>query len=248
MIKKFFVTLLAVTTLFSCSSDDDNNNELSVEQRKALDDEAIEEYLNDHYFSPINGKVLKFDTITGNEDDAYTKLSQFAVKDPAGYYYAIRPDVEATGTSIEEVDSSKILISYQAKVFESTNDLDTYSTKYGYISTNTPFVSSSIDTGDGSAQTDPSFYKAFLNTDMINNGVKREHIELKNFAEGLKKFKATGTNGRDLYNFQGIIILPSQLAYGRNKMYTGTSITENHGYRNTSFIFNFELHKVTPRQ
>lgn len=243
MIKKFFVTLLAATTLFSCSSDDDNNNELSVEQRKSLDDEAIEEYLNDHYFSPINGKVLKFDTIAGNEDDAYTKLSQLTVKDPAGYYYAVRPDVEANGTSIVNEDSSKILISYQTKIFESTNDLDTYSDKYGFLGSYT----SSIDYGDGSAQTDPSFYKAFLTTDMIENGVKREHIELKYFTEALKKFKSTGTNGRDLYNFQGIIILPSQLAYGRNKMYTGTSITENHGYRNTSFIFNFELHNVTPR-
>lgn len=243
MIKKFFVTLLAATTLFSCSSDDDNNNELSVEQRKALDDEAIEEYLNDHYFSPINGKVLKFDTIAGNQDDANIKLSELTVKDPAGYYYAMRPGVEANGDQVIEADSSKILISYQAKVFEATNDLDTYAKKYGYVSTYT----SSIDSGDGSAQTDPSFYKAFISPDMIANGVKREHIELKNFTEALKKFKSTGTNGRDLYNFQGIIILPSQLAYARNRMYTGTAITENHAYRNTSFIFNFELHKVTPR-
>ena len=244
MIKKFFVTLLAATTLLTaCSSDDDNKNELTIEQRKALDEEAIQEYLEDHYFSPINGKVTKFDTIVGNDDDNNTKLIDIAVKDPAGYYYAKRPDVQAEGASIVDPDTSSILISYDIKTFQSTDDLDTYSTKYGYIST----YPNSIDTGDGSAITDPSFYKAKLSQTMIDNGVKREHVELKNFAEALKKFKATGTNGRELYNFQGIIILPSQLAYGRNKMYTTTSITERHQFRNTSFIFNFELHKVTPR-
>jgi len=244
MIKKFFAALFTTTVLLvSCSSDDDNDKELTVEQRKSLDEEAIEEYLNDHYFSPINGKLIKFDTITGNEDDANTPLKDLTVKDPAGFYYAARPGVVANGSPIQSNDASKILISYDVKAFEATTDTQ-YAKKYGFVST----YLNSIDSGDGSAQTDPSFYYAKLNDALIENGVKREHIEMKNFGEALKKFKATDTNGRDLYNFQGVVILPSHLAFGRNRIYTGTSITENHGYRNTSFIFNFELHKVTPRQ
>ena len=244
MIKKFFVTLLATTTLLvSCSSDDDNNKELSVEQRNALDDEAIEQILEDYYFSPVNGKLVKFDTITGNEDDNYTPLKNIAIKDPAGYYYAKRPGVEANGPAIVSNDASKILISYDQKYFVSTDD-EAYNRKYGYIDN----YSSSINLGDGSAISDPSFYYATISDALAENGVKREHVELSNFVDALKHFNSTETNGRDLYNFQGVIILPSRLAYGRNKMYTGSAITTNHPYRNTSFIFSFELHKVTPRQ
>lgn len=245
MIKKFFVTLLATVALFTSCKSDDDNNELSTEQQDSLDDQAIEEYLEQHYFSQDNGKIKKFDTIKGNDDDTNNpSLKSLAVKDPAGYYYASRPDVTAEGSSIISNDASEILISYDVKTFEATNDTDTYKYKYGTITD----YANTINTGDGSATTDPSFYYYQLTDAQIKNGVKREHVELKYFSEALKKFKSTGRNGRDLYNFQGIIILPSRLAYGRNKMYTGTSVTAKHGYRNASFIFNFELDKVTPRE
>ncbi len=243
MIKKFFVTLLATATFFTSCKSDDDNKELSVEQQNSLDDQAIEEYLERHYFSADNGKIATFDTITGNEDDNYPSLKQLAVKDPAGYYYAYRPDVEAEGPSIVSSDESEILISYDVKTFEATNDMNTYKYKYGSIYN----YANTINTGDGSATTDPSFYYYELTETQIKNGIKREHVELKYFAEALKKFKSTLRSGRAQYNFQGVIILPSRLAYGRNKMYTGSAVTANHSYRNASFIFNFELDKVTPR-
>lgn len=243
MIKKFFVTLLAASAfLTSCSSDDDNK-ELSVEQRNELDDSAIEEYLENNYFHPRSGVITKFDDTEGNEDDEYPSLKSLAVKDPAGYYYAMRPGVEANGNQVESNDNSKILISYDAKYFEATNDLETYNHKYGSVYN----FNSTINTGDGSANYDPSFYYYPVTQTQLDNGIKREYVELSYFVEGLKKFKATNTSGRDQYNFQGIIILPSRLAYGRNKMYTGDRVTTNHAYRNSSFIFTFELHKVTPR-
>lgn len=244
MIKKFFVTLLATAAFFTSCKSDDDNNELSTEQQDSLDDQAIEEYLEQHYFSQDNGKITKFDTIAGNEDDKNNpSLKSLAKKDPAGFYYAYRPGVTADGPSIVSNDDSKILISYDVKTFEATNDTDIYKYKYGTISN----YANTINTGDGSATTDPSFYYYQLTSEQIKNGIKREHIELKYFAEALKKFKSTGRSGRELYNFQGVIILPSRLAYGRNKMYTGSSVTANHAYRNASFIFNFELDKVTPR-
>ena len=83
----------------------------------------------------------------------------------------------------------------------------------------------------------------------IKNGVKREHLELKNFIEGLKHFKTTNRSTNDLYNFQGVIILPSRLAYGRNKVYSsGVGISDQlSAYRDISYIFNFELPKIEKR-
>ena len=78
--------------------------------------------------------------------------------------------------------------------------------------------------------------------------MKREHLELKNFVEGLKHFKTTERSVNDLYNFQGVIILPSRLAYARNKYYiSGTGLSEYSGNRDRSFIFNFELPKIEKR-
>jgi len=241
MIKKFFVTLLATAALFtSCKSDDDSVRELSPEQQNSLDDLAIEEYLELHYFHPNNGKITRFDTITGNEDDQYTALKKLAVKDPVGYYYVIRPDVTAEGPSVVSNDESQILISYDAKIFTATND-DDYKYKFGSIQD----YANTINAGDGSATIDPEFYYFKPTETEIKNGVKREYRELKYFVEGLKKFKSTQRNRNDLYNFQGAIILPSRLAYGRERLYTGTSVTNRHAYRNSTFVFNFELNKVT---
>lgn len=245
MIKKFFVTLLATAAFItSCKSDDDDNKELSVEQRNSLDDIAIEEYLEQHYFNPTSGKLVKFDKIEGNEDDQYTKLIDLAIKDPAGYYYGMRPGVVADSASVVSNDASEILISYEAQIFKATTDTATYKNHYGLLTG----YDNTINVGDGSGKKDPSFYYYKLTDALLEKGVKREYIELANFTEALKKFKSTGTNGTDLYNFQGFIILPSRLAYGRNKMFDGTKVTDQHGFRETSFIFNFELHKVKPRQ
>ena len=79
--------------------------------------------------------------------------------------------------------------------------------------------------------------------------MKREHVELKNFVEGLKHFKSTDRSTQDGYNFQGVIILPSQLAYGRNKVYAaGLGISDHFNqFRDVSYIFNIELVKTEER-
>ena len=240
MIKKFFVTLLATATLLTSCSSDDDSKELTIEQRNSLDDQAIDELLDQYYFG-LNGKLTKFDTIKGNEDDKFPKLRKYAVKDPAGYYYAVNPEVTAKGSKIKSNDTSSILISYEMKYFIS-NDDESIKTKigslYGYDST--------ID-GKGTATTDPDFFY-FKPTDTEEaKGVKREHREFKNLIDGLKKFSATNTNGADLYNFQGVIILPSRLAFGREKYYTGSNLS-NRYLRDYNFVLNFELHQVKDRK
>ncbi|MDH1603814.1 hypothetical protein [Empedobacter sp. GD03739] len=249
MIKKFFVTLIACSAvLVGCNNDDDNGvnkeTKIPVEERNALDDEAIQQYMEDFYFNPKNGKLTKFDTIKGNDDDAYPTLKSLAKQDNLGIWYAENPNHKGTGESIVSNDSTSIYLSSISTYFVATNSTD-YKRKYGYLG---QFYYSSINTGDGSATQDPTFYYYIPTETEAKNGVKREHVELKNFAEGLKHFKSTNRSTNDLYNFQGVIILPSRLAYARNKYYVqSTGLTEYSTYRDATIIFNFELPKIEKR-
>lgn len=249
MIKKFFVTLIACSAiLVGCNNDDDNGvnkeTKIPIEERNALDDEAIQQYMEDFYFNPKNGKLTKFDTIKGNDDDAYPTLKSLAKQDNLGIWYAENPNHKGTGETIVSNDSTSIYLSSISTYFVATNSTD-YKRKYGYLG---QFYPSSINTGDGSAEQDPTFYYFTPTATEIKNGVKREHVELKNFAEGLKHFKTTERATTDLYNFQGVIILPSRLAYARNKFYvSGSGLTEYSTYRDATIIFNFELPKIEKR-
>lgn len=249
MIKKFFVTLITCSIfLVSCNNDDDSSvnkeTKIPIEERDALDDEAITQFLNDFYFNPTTGRLTKFDTIKGNDDDAYPALKTIAKQDDLGIWYAENPNHIGTGESIVSNDSTSIYLSYITSYFVATNSTD-YTRKYGDIGTYKNITS--INTGDGSALQDPDFYYFIPTATEIKNGVKRENLELKNFVEGLKHFKTTDRAITDLYNFQGVIILPSRLAFARNKYYTGSSLTDYSSYRDASFIFNFELPKIEKR-
>ncbi|MFV0143283.1 MULTISPECIES: hypothetical protein [Empedobacter] len=248
MIKKFFVTLIACSAvLVGCNNDDDNGvskeTKIPVEERNALDDEAIQQYMEDYYFNPKNGRLTKFDTIKGNDDDAYPTLKSLAKQDNLGIWYAENPNHKGTGETIVSNDSTSIYISYDIGTFVATNSTD-YKRKYGSVSTG-----GTTNSGDGSAIQDPSFYYFIPTATEIKNGVKREYLELKNFVEGLKHFKTTERATTDLYNFQGVIILPSRLAYGRNKVYSsGVGISDQFSaYRDVSYIFTIELPKIEKR-
>ncbi len=264
MIKKFFVTLIACSAfLVSCKNDDDSRidkeTKIPIEERNALDDKAIEQYLADHYFSPgdtINGKVvrvgiiMKYDTEEGNKDDKYPSLKSMAVQDPAGYWYAKNPyqKESSEGKTIKSNDDTKIHISFKANYFRATNDITSENnpTKkhYGVLGT---YGQVTYDTGDGSPFSDPDFYYYIPNQEEAKNGVKREHIELKNFSVALKHFKTTERSLQDNFSFQGVIILPSRLAFARNNYFVGTGLTEYSSFRDASFIFNFEIPQIEDR-
>ncbi|MGV0979508.1 hypothetical protein [Empedobacter falsenii] len=253
MIKKFFVTLIACSAvLVGCNNDDDNGvnkeTKIPVEERNALDDEAIQQYMEDYYFNPKNGKLTKFDTIKGNDDDAYPTLKSLAKQDNLGIWYAENPNHKGTGESIVSNDSTSIYLNIESSSFLATNSTD-YKRKYGLVSQIYLTGWNSINLGGTSAVEDPTYYYYIPTETEAKNGVKREHVELKNFAEGLKHFKSTNRSTNDLYNFQGVIILPSRLAYGRNKVYSsGVGISDQLGaYRDVSYIFNFELPKIEKR-
>lgn len=265
MIKKFFVTFIASAAfLVSCNSDNngiriDAETKIPLAERNALDDKAINQYLEDYYFSPgdtINGKVIKsgvltrFDTIKGNEDDNYPTVASLAKQDPAGFWYAESPYQKGseTGKTVKSIDESKITISFTAQYFLATNKTsleDNPAQKiYGTLSS---YTNPTYNIGDGSPVNDPSFYRFIPNSTQEGNGVRREHLELKNFAEGLKHFKSTNRSTEDIYNFQGVIILPSRLAFARNRYFTGSALSDITAFRDASFIFNFELVDVEDR-
>ncbi len=250
MIKKFFVTLIACSAfLVSCNNDDDSVDKMTIESRNSLDDKAIEQFLNDYYFSPENGKLTKFDD-KDDSDNNYPSLKTLAKYDAAGYWYAQNPNHVGTGENIVSNDDTKIYLSYQTTIFKSTDDLtstDNSSKKY-YGNITLGNGGATFNTGDGSALPDPEFYY-FMPTELeVKNGVTRANRELKYFTEGLKHFKSTNKSTSDLYNFQGVIILPSRSAYARNRYYlNSTNGLSDLTYRDVSFIYNFELVKTEKR-
>ncbi len=242
MMKKWGICLLAVGLFFAACKNDDDVQEISQEDQNQVDDEAIVQYLEDHYFEPERGLIKKYDD-EDETDDEYPNLKSLGTKLNSGVWVIKRPEVPAEGPSVIENTQDSIWISYDSKMFRASNDnVETDGDRlYG---TTSAFFNTINSTGV--AAWDPYFYYSHLTDEMISNDITLSHFVIEGFVEGLKQFKSTQTSGTDLYNFQGAIIVPSRLAYARDYIYSGGQL-RNDIYRNVSFIFNFELHKVIPR-
>ncbi|WP_128330803.1 hypothetical protein [Apibacter sp. HY039] len=222
MIKKFL--LLGVISLFtvltSCSSDDDKTKTLTIDEQNAADDASIVNFLDNYYFDDL-GKVTKFtETVTSKDKDP---LRKNAKKDASGFWYVPNPAVtSASGTKPN--GSNNILLHYTLNYYVASEGGS------GYSSQTT--ASSSID-GLGIAQQNPSFYKK-PSTDTTN---VESYYVIKGIVDGLKYFSPTNKSKNDPYDvLQGVIIVPSRLAYARNSNYMSLS--------NATFVLNFELYKV----
>lgn len=227
MIKKSLLAACIFSLLFfvSCGSDDNNASTLSVDEQNTADDMAIVNFLNNYYFDDL-GKVTKFsDTVTPNDKEP---LSKNAIKSPLGYWVVKNPKADkGINTSNIADGKSNILIHYSLKYFVATEGGN------GYSTLNTS--SSTID-NSGVAQEDPFFYKKPKN-DTIQS---ENYYVIKGIVDGLKDFKPTNKSKNDLYHvLQGLIIVPSRLAYGRESNYINS--------KDATFILNFELYKVCPQ-
>ncbi|MBA5629838.1 hypothetical protein [Moheibacter lacus] len=241
MMKKWGICLLAAGLFLTACSSDDDNNEVSQEDQNQVDDEAIVNYLEDHYFEPERGLIRKYDD-EDEADDAYPNLKSMGVKLNSGVWVIKRPGVTAEGPSITSNTQDSIQISYDSNRFIASRDNVTEGSElYGSVGTYYNTINST-----GVAAWDPIFYYTEITEDLADNDINLDHFVIEGFVEGLKEFNSTQTSGDDLYNFQGAIIVPSRAAYGRDFVYTGGQL-RNDVYRNTSFIFNFELHQFLPR-
>ena len=241
--KKWGIMLIALA-IFStaCKSDDDGYRDLPRDEQDQLDDQAIIQYLEDHYFEPEKGLIEKYDE-DDEEDDQYPSLKSLAVKLPSGVWIAKRPEVVAEGPKITSNTQDSILISYNSVRFRATNE-DLAENQRLYSKNFASFYNTIYSTG--TANWDPPFYYKKITQDLIDKKVDLTYFAMEGFVEGLKEFASVQNSGADLYNFQGAILVPSRMAYERDFVFLGGSLDAN-TYRDNSFVFNFELHKVVPR-
>lgn len=239
--KKWGLTILALGIFFTaCKNDDDADNELPIEEQNQVDDDAIVEYLKNHYFDSERGLIKEFSD-TDSTDNDYPTLHSQGTKLPSGVWIVKRPGVTAEGPIADDNTKDSILISHETKIFKASyKDLGENEKPYG-----TPQVYATTINGSGTATWDPTFYYVNVPSLNLNDNVNISHFVIEGFIEGLKYFNSTQTSGADIYNFQGVIIVPSRAAFSRDFVYTSSGL--NYSYRDISFIFNFELHKVIDR-
>lgn len=242
MMKKWGICILMAGLFLGACKNDDDVNELPQEDQNQVDDEAILAYLEDHYFEPERGLIKKYDE-NDEEDDNYPSLKSLGTKLNSGVWVIKRPGVTAEGPAVTNNLQDSLLISYHSKRFIATNeDLSEGEKSYE------PYMADFFNTinSTGQAAWDPYFYYTPITPDLAGNDIKQSHFMIEGFVEGLKHFQSTQTSGADLYNFQGAVVVPSRAAYARDYIYSG-GMLRNDIYRDNSFIFNFEVHKVLPR-
>lgn len=227
MIKKIILLISFISlSVFSisCSSDDNDVKSLSLDEQNTADDVAIKNFLTNYYFDDL-GKVVKFsESVTPNDKEALIKR---AVKDSSGFWYVINPKASAGSGSTPDGKNS-ILIHYNLTYFKATEGGN------GYTSLAT--AASTIDL-TGMPQENPFFYQR-PKTDTIK---AESYYIIPGIVNGLKKFKPTNKGKNEIYDqLQGVIIVPSRLGYARNSNYLNLS--------NATFILNFELYKVCPKE
>lgn len=241
MMKKWGFAIIAVVFAFTACKNDDDNGEPSIANQNTWDDEAILSYLEDHYFEPERGQIKRFDAEDSTDNEYPTLLAQ-GTKLPSGVWVIKKNDFVAEGRPVVNNAQDSILISYEAKTFVA--DKEALAEGQKPYTNNFQTLFSTIN-GSGTAQWDPFFYFTHITPTMAESDVKIEHYVIEGFVEGLKHFQSTANDGVDAFNFQGAIIVPSRAAFGRDVTYYGGS--PSYSFRNTSFIFNFELHKVIDR-
>ncbi|ODM52740.1 hypothetical protein [Elizabethkingia meningoseptica] len=248
--KKLLLGLLVATAVLnSCRKDDyyGQNYIPSVDQatQNTYDDTAIKDYLDTHYFDD-RGKIKAFDD-TNKPDDKNVKLSSLAKTLPSGTIYVIRPNAQPTnGTAVHDNDVIKIMqIGFASRAIKADD-------KIQFAATSSFF--NTVDQG-GIPKNDPQWFyvkqsaidaeQKRLDTNNPNNTVKvtKSYFEMEGFQEAIKQFQSFTKNDVDDYNLQGLIIVPSRAAFGKDPHYNYTGISLN----DFTFFFNFQLYGAKAR-
>ena len=249
--KKLLLGLLVATAVLnSCRSDTYAPNYIpSVDQatQNTYDDTAIKDYLDTHYFDD-RGKIKAFDDTT-KPDDKNVKLSSLAKTLPSGTIYVIRPNAQPTnGTAVHDTDVINIMqVGFASRAIKSSDQIQFAAT--------VPFFNT-VDQG-GVPVKDPQWFyvkqsaidaeQKRLDTNNPSNTVKvtKSYFEIEGFQEAIKQFQSFTKNDVDDYNLQGLIIVPSRAAFGKDPFYNynGANVSLN----DYTFFFNFQLYGARAR-
>ena len=229
---------LSVLVLQGCKKDDDVADEaviLSQDEQNTYDDAAAIAFLENNYFD-AKGNIVAFDN-TVTTDDAFPKLSSYnPVTLPSGVIYLKRTNAQPEpGKVINPTDVISIMQVTKSYVSAKVNDKIIFSNEATF---------SNNVAGSGVPTYDPAYYyvknsvlKKYNDTYGTSHG--RSFYEIQGLQEGLKYFKAFDLDPSAEYNMQGVIIVPSRAAFGRNLNF--------YAYVDRSFVFNFQLYNTRAR-
>lgn len=237
MKKILFSFAILTLALSSCKNDSTEFEEpvvLDSPTQNSYDDLAITKFLDEHYLDE-RGNIKIFNTI---DVPSATKIKLSGLDPqtlPSGVVYIIRPTAQPNAGKIIAVSDS----------------INLMSTTYSYLARNdenvVKFTSSQIFRntigGAGSPEVDPSYYYVKKKVLDINPLLTRSYFEIEGFGEALRKYKAYDIPNSDNYNLQGVIIVPSRAAFGKDPHfdYVGYALNDR------SFIFNFQVYKSITR-
>lgn len=238
--KKIFLYILAGSLSFTaCKKDDDYAVYIEpsdVNVQNSYDDQAIKKFMDENYLD-VQGNIKPF-SATDTADDHQKKLSELKPQTlPSGTIYILRDGAQpAPGKGKEIKDSSVIKIMGRINAYEARDNNG--SPKFVSI---TPF----LNTIDGSTlpSVDPMYYYSKTSV-RTASGKDRSYYEIAGLKEALQKFTSFDNLPSDApYNLQGVIIVPSRAAFGRNAYYPYLGGT----YRNNTFVVNFQIYDSRKR-
>jgi hypothetical protein len=237
MKKIFLYSLVIFSALSSCRKDDPivtYQEPEDIATQNYYDDEAAKKFMTENYLD-AQGNIKAFDPVD-TSDDNYTPLSGMNPQTSpiSGVIYIVRNGAQPNpGTTIGNTDVLRIMNKGLGYVAMSVDGVIKYSSPAAFVNT---------IQGSGVPQLDPQYYYV-KNATMTASGKGRSYYEMEGFQEGVRKFLAFNIPDANNYNLQGVIIVPSRAAFGRDEHYPYQNVT----WRNRSFVFNFQVYKSTAR-
>lgn len=238
--KKALIYIAAFTlTVISCKRDEQVPGMETIKEVESIatqnsnDDAAIAKYLEDHYLD-AQGNIKAFST-SSTADDNMPKLSSLNPQKLASGVIVIKregaqPD---PGTTIGTTDIIHLMTKTVGYLSNEEKGVISFVSEAPLLNT--------VET-TGVPEVDPQFY--YVKQSTLDASKKpRSYYEIEGFQEGLKHFKAFNKEKSEPYNMQGIIIVPSRAAFARDEHNAYGMI----GWRNRSFVFNFQVYKSIPR-
>ena len=229
---------LSVLALQSCKKDNDEDEVIviPIEDQNAYDDAAAVKFMESNYFN-AKGVITAFDD-DDTTDDNYPKLSSYPHEKLASGVICIKR-TDAQPNPGKDIASTDVL-----SLFQITNSYVAAKTD-DKISFGSQITFTNNATGSGVPTFDPAYYYVKSSVlkkynDTHGTSYTRSFYEIEGLQEGLKYFKSfDNLDSATDYNMQGVIIVPSRAAYGRDTNYFG--------YTDRSFVFNFQLYNSKTR-